>query len=549
MKEIKGQWIDVRNRRIIPACIHIQDQKIINIELIEKAPEVFILPGFIDAHIHIESSMLVPSRFAEIAVTHGTIATVSDPHEIANVCGISGVEYMLQSASTVPLKFHFGAPSCVPATSFETSGAILDSIAVQSLLSRDDIYYLSEVMNYPAVLKGEGEMIEKLSAAQACGKPIDGHAPGMRAPDVYDYFSKGITTDHECFSIEEALDKIDAGCKILIREGSAAKNFDALISLFDQHFDKLMFCSDDLHPDDLIRGHINRLVKRAIGLGYNLYDVLYAACLHPVHHYNLKVGTLQVGDPADFVVVDNLIDWNVLQTWIDGSLVSASGNPLFKSTFNDEINNFSIAPIDKEAIQFYASAGKKSVSCNIIKAIDGQLITKRCIETIDVLDGQLQCDVDRDILKIVVVNRYKAAQPSGGFVQDFGLNKGYAIASTVAHDSHNIVAVGSDDRILQKAINALIESKGGIAFASIDELDVLPLPVAGLMSLESAGQVAEDYERLTLKAKQAGSKLSAPFMTLSFMALPVIPELKITDLGLFDVHQFGLVDLVIDDKD
>lgn len=545
LQEVRGQWIDIGKKRIVPACILIKDDRIQSIHEVDNAPQVYILPGFVDAHIHIESSMLVPSQFAKAAVVHGTVATVSDPHEIANVCGLEGIRYMLSSAASVPLKFHFGAPSCVPATSFETSGAHLGTEEIRSLMERDDIYYLSEVMNFPAVLHRDAEMMEKLNIAQKSGKPIDGHAPGMRYPDTEAYFSRGISTDHECFEMDEALDKIKAGCKILIREGSAAKNFDALIGLMKSHPDKLMFCSDDLHPDDLIRGHINLLVKRAVALGYSLYDVLYAACVHPVLHYGMKAGLLRAGDPADFIVVDNPLDWNVLQTWINGKLVAEQGKPLFNTDFAAVINHFHIGPVREDELRLPCDNREDKMLCRIIQAIDGQLITRQTMEQLPVMDGYLLPDPQHDILKIAVINRYQASAPSIGFIKNFGLIPRTAIASTVAHDSHNIVAVGSDEETLCRAINALIRVKGGIVFADSSGEDVLPLPVAGLMTLESAQTASEGYQRLSRKAQQAGCPLTAPFMTLSFMALPVIPELKITDLGLFDTGKFTLVDISI----
>ncbi len=496
----------------------------------------YILPGFVDSHVHVESSMMPPASFAQLAVRFGTVATVSDPHEIANVLGTPGVEYMLANARGVPLKFHFGCPSCVPATRFETAGAVLDGTAVAALLQREDIGYLSEMMNYPGVLAGDPEILAKIAAAQALGKPVDGHAPGLRGEEARRYAAAGITTDHECYTLEEALDKVACGMRILIREGSAARNYEALKSLLATHPAACMLCSDDKHPDDLLEGHINALVRRAVADGLPLMNVLRAACVHPVEHYGLPVGQLQPGDPADFAVVDNLRDFEVQQTWIDGTLVFETPTVLFDWQRPDVVNHFHCEP--KRAEDFAVRDEPRYHEA--IVAIDRQIITERAPCRLPVAGGWLRPEPAADVLKMAVVNRYRNAPPAVAFIKHVGLRRG-AIASTVAHDSHNIIAVGTSDAVLARAVNALIRSRGGVCYVDDQVEAVLPLAIAGLMSDEPPEEIARRYAEIDALAKQAGSKLSAPFMTLSFMALLVIPKLKLSDLGLFDAERFAFV--------
>ncbi|MFI5188297.1 MAG: adenine deaminase [Chitinophagales bacterium] len=539
---IGGNLVDVHQKRIYPAEITVDDQKI---KAIRKTHDSrltthnYILPGFIDAHIHIESSMLVPSEFARLAVVHGTVATVSDPHEIANVCGMKGVEFMIENGKTVPFKFHFGAPSCVPATKFETAGAVLDSYAVNQLLEKDDIYYLSEMMNFPGVLNEDAEVMKKIAIAHHLLKPVDGHAPGLRGDDAQKYIAAGITTDHECFTKEEALDKLQNGMKIIIREGSAAKNFEALIELLHQFSNQMMFCSDDKHPDSLAEGHINQLCARAVAKGIDLFKVLQAACVNPIHHYKMKVGLLKEGDAADFIVVKDLENFEVLQTYIDGILVAEKGKSKIKSQKSKIINNFSCS---KKSITDFEISWKNEDRVPVIEALDGQLITNKIFYSPEKGNGNgnVVPDLSGDILKIVVVNRYKNAPVAGAFIKNFGLKRG-ALASSVAHDSHNIVAVGVDDESICNAVNMVIEHEGGISFADEDEELIVSLPVAGLMSNEDGYKVAEQYSTIDKTVKHAGCTLAAPFMTLSFMALLVIPHLKLSDLGLFDGDKFELV--------
>ncbi len=543
---IRAKLVDIRKRSIYPVEMTVANGQIERIEPIDLTPDApFLLPGFVDAHIHIESSMLPPSEFARLALVHGTVATVSDPHEIANVLGVDGVHFMLDDARRVPLKFCFGAPSCVPATTFETAGAAIDAEAVKQLLAHDEIGYLSEMMNFPGVLMQDEEVMAKLAAAKAIGKPIDGHAPGLRGEDAKRYFAEGITTDHECFSYEEGREKALLGVKILIREGSAARNFEALWPLIQEFPSQIMFCSDDKHPDDLIQGHINQLVARAVAKGCDLFDVLYAACIHPVEHYKLSVGTLQIGDPADFVLVSDLENFQVRETWIDGDCVAKEGRSLLKRLPVACPNQCSAQA--KTPNQFEVPISADVSNIQVIEVFDGEIVTGNKQMSAKVDSGLLQADVDRDLLKITVVNRYTAdAPPAVGFVFGTGLKKG-ALASSVAHDSHNIVAVGVDDESLCRAVNAVIESGGGIsAVDDKNEVHVLPLPIAGLMSDQDGYELAGSYTKIDRWVKdELRCPLRAPFMTLSFLALPVIPSLKMTDLGLFDVEQFSFTDIII----
>lgn len=536
--ELQGQIVDLVAMEIYPGTVIAEDGVITGIRREKVNSTNYIIPGLIDAHVHIESSMLIPSEFARLATVHGTVATVSDPHEIANVLGVEGIDYMIENGRQVPFKFYFGASSCVPATDFETTGASLGPEDVGRLLARPEIKYLSEMMNYPGVLFKDPEVMEKLRLARMYGKPVDGHAPGLMGKDAETYIAAGITTDHECFTMEEALDKIRYGMKIQIREGSAARNFDALIGLLDNHADMVLFCSDDKHPNDLVKGHINLLVKRAISLGYDPLNVLRSCVLNPRNHYGLDTGLLQPGDPADIVIVDHLSDFNVLATYVNGIKVAEHGKPLINRIVAEKPNNFVAEPLLPEQIQLTGTG----CMIRVIEALEGQLITNTLLQSPLIIDGKLVSDPERDILKIVVYNRFRHASPAVAFIRNFGLKKG-AIASTVAHDSHNIIAVGAEDNDIVKAINLLVQTKGGISVTGPGLSHVLPLPVAGLMSDADGYQVARDYEVIDALAKTLGSKLNAPFMTLSFMALLVIPQLKLSDLGLFDGKSFSFTPL------
>jgi len=538
---VSGNIVDVVGKRIFKGEVTVENGIIKKITEGASGSNQYILPGLIDAHIHIESSMLIPSEFARMAVVHGTVATVSDPHEIANVLGVPGVRFMIDNGKKVPFKFNFGASSCVPATAFETSGAKLGLNEIGELLSMQEIRYLSEMMNFPGVLFRDPEVMAKIRLAKKYGKPVDGHAPGLQGREAEEYINAGISTDHECFTKDEALDKIKYGMKILIREGSAAKNFDALASLVDEFPEMVMFCSDDKHPDDLVEGHINQLVKRAVARGYNIFNILRACTFNPVKHYGLDAGLLQEGDPADLIICDNLNDFNILQTYVDGQKVADSGKTLIDSIAEVPFNNFNTSNVSPADICIPVLKGRIRVQ----EAIDGQLITT-IIETDPKITGDnAVSDTERDILKLVVKNRYNDSAPSLGFIHGFGIKRG-AIASCVAHDSHNIVATGADDESIVRVINLVIKNRGGIALVDGATEVILPLPFAGIMTVEDGYRVAETYRRMDLLSKNLGSKLRSPYMTLSFMALLVIPELKLSDKGLFDGKKFSFTELFID---
>lgn len=541
-KQLRGQLVDLHGKRTFPAEIILESGCILSISEIVEAPAVWILPGFADAHLHIESSMLPPSEFAPLALAQGTLATVSDPHEIANVLGEKGVRWMYENGKNAPLHFHFGAPSCVPATSFETAGDEIDAAGIRRLLSDGTCAYLAEMMNWPGVIFGDEMVKEKIRIAHELGVPVDGHAPGLRGEQAAAYFAAGIQTDHECFSFEEGLQKAQLGVKILIREGSAARNFDALVPLFKTHPEQLMFSSDDKHPDDLLLGHINKLAARAIRQGYDFYDVLRAACLNPVQHYQLPLGLLREGDSADFIVLDNLEEMSVFQTWRKGVCVFERGIHSWKPEKLSSLPNKFNANYPEEKDYLPASSGEGVVLVRVIEAIEGQLITKELLENLPAENGFLKAIPEKDILHISVVNRYHAAAPANAFIRGFGL-KNAAIASSVAHDSHNVVAVGPNPAFLKKAVDAVMKAGGGISIAGEDFCELLPLPIAGLMSPDKGETVAAAYMQLSRKARECGSLPSAPYMLLSFMALLVIPELKLSDRGLFNGLSFSFTPL------
>jgi adenine deaminase len=537
---VKGNIVDILNKRIFKGEIVIENGHISAIREVNHSEENYILPGFVDAHIHIESSMLVPSEFAKIAVVHGTVATVSDPHEIANVLGVKGVDFMIENGKKVPLKFNFGAPSCVPATSFESAGAIIDADDIKLMMENPDIKYLAEMMNYPGVLFDDEEVLKKIQHSKNNNKPIDGHAPGLRGDDVTKYIAAGISTDHECFTFDEALEKLQKGMKVLIREGSAAKNFEALIALLPEHFENMMFCSDDKHPDDLLLGHINQLCERAVAKGIDVFKVLQVACINPVKHYNLEVGLLQKGDAADFILVDNLKEFNVLETYINGELVAKNGKSFVKSVPFEILNNFNTDTKKVADFRFESSANK----IRVIEALDGELVTNQMEAASLIVNGNLVSNTATDVLKMTVVNRYKNEAPAIAFIKNFGIKEG-AIASSVGHDSHNIIAIGVSDEAICKAVNLIIENSGGICAVNNLEEKIVSLPVAGIMSDLSAEEIGKSYAELDQMAKEMGSKLSAPYMSLSFMALLVIPSLKLSDKGLFDGTSFQFTSLEV----
>lgn len=541
---VSGNLIDIFQQKIFPAKVWIEEGRIAKIqEEANKKYDQYLLPGFVDAHIHIESSLLIPTEFARLATVQGTVASVSDPHEIANVLGIEGIRFMIANAKQTPFEIAFGVPSCVPATSFETAGATISAQEVETLFTEDKLSYLSEMMNFPGVIAQEPEVLHKIKIAHQLGYSVDGHAPGLKGKEARSYVNSGIATDHECFTLEEAQDKLTLGMKILIREGSAAKNFDTLHPLINSYHEQCMFCSDDKHPNDLVKGHINDLVKRSVCLGYDVMKVLQIACLNPVQHYKLNVGLLREGDSADFIVVDNLCDFTIKQTYCKGILTAEKGKALFPSVSVKPINYFATSL--KQVEDFYIPAQSQTVRA--IAAMDGQLLTKEKHFPALIKDGQIIADIDRDLLKLTVVNRYEDTNPALGLIHNFGLKQG-AIASSVAHDSHNIIAVGTTDEELCLAVNAIIENQGGLAVVQGNSVSVLPLPIAGLMSNADGYQVAQEYAHLDALAKKLGSSLSAPFMTLSFMALLVMPELKLSDRGLFNGQDFRFVSLFVDES-
>lgn len=538
-QRISGNIVDLVRSRIYPGTLEIADGRIQSIqEDSDKKYDTYIIPGFVDSHIHIESSLLTPSEFSRLAVVHGTVAAVSDPHEIANVCGVQGVHYMIDNGRTAPLKFYFGAPSCVPATTFERAGGSLNAQAVEELLEHPEIRFLSEVMNVPGVLYNDPEIMAKLKAAIIRGKVIDGHAPGLRGKELRKYIDSGISTDHETTTLDEGVEKINLGMKVLIRQGSAARNFSELMPLIEEYPDFCMLCSDDLHPDDLIKGHINLLVRQAIHNGLEPMKMLRCACLNPIRHYGLDVGLIQKNDPADFLIVDNLQNINILNTFTNGTKVSEEGKPLLNRSFSKIINAFGISA--KQEAEFAIKPQNGNI--HVIEVIDGQLITRAGVAKPKVEGGNIVSNLEQDILKLTVVNRYENCKPAIGFVKNFGINKG-AIASSVAHDSHNIIAVGVSDGDICRAVNLIIRHKGGLAVVSNGKEDILPLPIGGIMTNGDGFETAEHYSQLDREAKKIGARLKAPFMTLSFLALLVIPELKLSDKGLFDGRTFTFIDL------
>lgn len=543
MKTVSGQLIDIKGKRIYPAELSIKDGKITQIKEVASANDQYLLPGFVDAHVHVESSMLVPSEFARLAVVHGTVGTISDPHEIGNVLGVKGVEYMIDNGNQVNFKFHFGAPSCVPATPFETAGAEINAADVEYLLKKPEINYLAEMMNWPGVLHGDEEVYKKIAIAQSLGKPVDGHAPGLKGEDAVKYISAGISTDHECFTAEEATDKLNAGMKILIREGSAAKNFEALIGLMDEHYQEMMFCSDDKHPDNLVEGHINLLVKRSLAKGLDLFKVLQAACINPVEHYKMNIGQLREGDPADFIVIDNPEDFTIQETWINGLLVAQSGKSEIQPVTNMVINNFNVSPKKIEDFEVTIEGSK----LRIMEAMDGQLITNLLEVPSELINNPNQTNTEHDILKIAVINRYNNSKVAVGYIKNIGLKEG-ALASSVGHDSHNIVVVGTNAQDMCEAANLIIDRQGGVSAVSSSSSvkEVLALPVAGIMSEKDGYQVAKEYSAIDRVAKDMGSPLNSPFMTLSFMALLVIPRAKMSDKGFFDGERFEFIEVFTD---
>lgn len=535
--KIEGNLVDLHCREIYPVIISIKDGIITNISRCSNTYKNYILPGFIDSHVHIESSMMTPGAFASVAVSHGTIGTVSDPHEIANVLGIEGVNYMIEDGKKVPFYFWFGSPSCVPATTFESSGAKIGIDETMDLLNRNEIKYLSEMMNFPGVIYDDIEVSKKIEIARSVGKPVDGHAPGLTGDSVKKYISSGISTDHECSTIAEAEEKIGYGMKILIREGSAARNLEALKTLLKTHPNMVMLCSDDIHPEMLLKRHINKVAAQLIKEKFDLFDVLRACTVNPIEHYGLEAGILRKGDPADFIISSDLEAMEISETWIRGNKVYDGRNVLFSYVKGAKVNRFNCSTVSQKSLEVVNSGTK----IRVIEALDGELTTGS-YTTDSGKKHLVESDISHDILKIVVKDRYTDQPPSVGFIKGFGLKQG-AFASSVAHDSHNIICVGVDDSDIADCINAIVEMKGGLAVCSSGRRADLQLQIGGIMSDNSCKEIARDYEDLSEKVKMMGCKMSAPFMTLSFMALLVIPSLKISDKGLFDVTTFSFTPL------
>ena len=562
--------LDVLTDSVYPARITIEDgifKEIVPIQVGEETEidvEGLMLPGFIDSHIHIESSMMTPAQFAKVAVRHGTTAVVCDPHEIANVHGIDGVEFMIENASTVPFNFYFAAPSCVPATSFETSGAVLDSDDIEYLLQKPEVVALAEMMNFPGVIGADEEVLEKLRIARKYNKPIDGHAPLVSGKELDKYIEQGIVTDHECSNFLEAIEKKQKGMKIMVRDGSSAKDMDALFDfsqrieffknqdsfgiiptevlsrrLHSPIFDFIV--SDDKNPRDLVNGHLNESVKKAVDLGVDLIKAIEMVTINPAAHYGLDGGSIVTGSKADFIIVDNLDDLNVLKTYISGECVFDGENVLFDVEDVEVIDSMNVDKKSPEDFNVYFDGDECEV--NVIQCFDGELLTKKTTARLITENGIVQPDIFEDILKIAVVERHGSNNVANAFIKGFGLKKG-AIAASIAHDSHNIVAIGYSPKRMAEAVNKVIENKGGIAVVSEDFADSLSLPIAGLMSNQDGIAIAKKLRILQKMAFALGCELTAPFMTMAFMSLLVIPSIKLSDKGLFDGDSFEFIDVI-----
>ena len=564
--------LDVLTSSVYPARITVEEgifKQIVPIMVDGETKvdvEGLMLPGFIDSHIHIESSMLTPAQFAKVAVMHGTTSVVCDPHEIANVSGIDGIEFMIENASTVPFNFYFSAPSCVPATSFETSGAVLNSDEIEYLLQKDEVVALGEMMNFPGVIHGDKEVLKKLELARKYKKPIDGHAPLVSGEDLDKYLEQYIVTDHECSNFQEAIEKKQKGMKIMVRDGSSAKNMEALFD-FTERINYLknqesfgiipsevlerrihspifdFIVSDDKNSRDLINGHLNLSVKKAVELGIDIIKAIEMVTINPASHYNLDAGAIVTGARADFIIIDNIIDFNILKTYVAGECVYDGENVLFDAP-DVETENRIDAP-KKTAQDFDILFDGDECEVNVIECFNGELLTKKATAKLYVDNGKVMPSIYDDVLKISVVERYGHNNVANAFIKGFGLKKG-AIASSIAHDSHNIIVIGYNSEDMAEAVNTVIENKGGIAVVSEDFSDSLPLPIAGLMSNEDAFVVAKKLRQLQKMAYALGCKMDSPFMTMAFMALLVIPSIKISDKGLFDGDNFEFMDVIID---
>ncbi len=541
-KEVEGKIVDIYNKEIFEGAVVIDNERIVGFKRRATTAKGYIIPGFIDSHVHIESSMLTPRHFGELIMAQGTLAIVTDPHEIANVMGVKGINFMMGNSTESPVKMYFSIPSCVPSTPFDVAGDIVSAADVEQLAATDRFVALSEMMNVPGVLNGDADVVAKLKAANKYHLPIDGHSPGLNGKDLETYIKYGVSTDHECFSLVEAEEKIKSGMKILIREGSAARNYEGLKQLISKYPDKLMFCTDDAHPDDIIeRGHIDKMVRRAVADGFDLFDVLKIATVNAIEHYNLNdVGRLRIGDKADFIIVEDLTSFHTEKVFVDGVLCfDADNKEQYAGTTADAevvFNHFDHDKIDLSALR--KPVKKQTIAIELVK---NELLTNAYSYIPKVAMDNFESDMQQDMAKIVYINRYNNGAPQVALCKGFGLNKG-AFASSVAHDTHNIIAVGCSDMDLCRVINALIESKGGLATCDGQSTEVLPLPIGGIMSNRSGHEVASEYKRLSGIVNQLGCQLNAPFMTLSFMSLVVIPEIKIGEKGLFSYSAFDWIE-------
>ncbi len=536
---VEGQLVDVVNGKIVPSRVVMEGGKFTEIVTLPEAPNRYLLPGFIDSHIHIESSQLCPSRFAEAAVPHGTTAVISDPHEIANVLGMKGVELMLEDSAKVPLRTFLTAPSCVPATQYERSGATIGVAEIESMLKDQRFVGLGEVMDVQGVLNDDPRIISKIKAAKAFWKGIDGHCPGLVGKDLVKYINAGMRTDHESLTSDEAEEKYFLGMWIQVREGSASRDLRSLMPFAKAH--ECMLVSDDLRAKDLVNGHLDVLLRKAVALGMPPMHAIRAVTAWPAWHYNLPGGSVAVGRTADLVIVEDLRNFKVLQVFIEGKLVAEDGVPLFLA--EPRTNGLGILPRDLVADDLLLPAEGERASVRVIEAVPDRIESGSLVTELPVREGCVRAMPEQDVLHLALVNRYVDERPVLGFIKGFGLKRG-AMATSVAHDSHHILAVGASVDDMAKAINAVSRS-GGYAVCDDNVISALPLEVAGLMSTSPARVVAQKENDLVELLASMGCKLPAPFMTLSFQSLLVVPELKIGDRGLFDTRRMEVVPAIL----
>jgi adenine deaminase len=548
-----GRVIHVFTNEILAGDVAIINGRIAGIGRYEGRETVdldgkYLSPGFIEGHIHIESSMLTPAQFGAAVIPHGTTTVICDPHEIGNVCGKTGIRYMLEKQS--PLNLYAMAPSCVPATHMETSGALLSADDIAEILEHPRVLGLAEMMNFPGTVAAAPDVLAKLRVARKRKVPIDGHAPGLGGRDLQAYIASGISSDHECTTLAEAEEKLRAGMAIFIREGSTARNLEELMPLL--HSPAACHCllvTDDRHADDLVeRGHLDYILRRAVHYGASAVIALQMVTINPARHFGLqRTGAIVPGFRADLVVLDDLEQFTADRVYISGQCVAEKGAmvtavPEQSLDTLDPVIRSSVK-IDPEVVDL-SMPGEEGGLIRVITCTDGQIVTGQQMLEPKVENGMMVSDVERDILKIVVLERHHGSHAMGiGFVQGLGLARG-AIGSTVAHDSHNMIVTGTSDASMLRAIRALTDIRGGLVVAGDEQVyDVLPLPVAGLMSTGTAQKVSDCLDGIRTALEKVGTGVENPFMLLSFLALPVIPELKITDKGLVDVLQFQLVPL------